>query len=161
MARRMTEFGAGPRFAALSAIYCLFMLLLTRYFPKVFLINVIPRSASIVSGTVLILVGIPFYFLSLFRVIRAFKAKQLLTRGTFAMCRHPVYGAWIVFFVPGIALLMNSWALLSAAVVMYLIAAVFVKSEDAYLEETFGGEYLSYRQRVPAIFPYGWFKRST
>jgi protein-S-isoprenylcysteine O-methyltransferase Ste14 len=56
-------------------------------------------------------------------------------------------------------LLLDSWALLSASLVMFVIASAVVRSEDAYLEETFGQEYLSYKRKVPAIIPWGWLKR--
>jgi protein-S-isoprenylcysteine O-methyltransferase Ste14 len=44
---------------------------------------------------------------------------------------------------------------------MYFLAAALVTTEDVYLKETFGQEYLVYKQRVPAILPYGWLKRTT
>jgi protein-S-isoprenylcysteine O-methyltransferase Ste14 len=155
----MTEFGEGPRFALYSAIYFAAVFALDRLLSPLFAITVLSRQVAVVAGTLLILCGIPFYILSVANVLRAFKAKRLLTSGTYGMCRHPVYSAWIVFFVPGISLLLNSWALLSASLVMCLIASALVRSEDAYLEHTFGEEYLSYKRKVPAIIPYGWLKR--
>ena len=157
----MTEFGAGPRFAIFSAIYCSIIFALDRYFFPLFMITEKYRSVIVFAGLLLIALGIPFYILSIVPVLRAFKAKRLLTKGTYGMCRHPVYAAWIVFFVPGASLLLNSWALLSVPIVMNSIAIALVRSEDAYLEETFGNEFQSYRSSVPAIIPYGWLIKST
>jgi len=157
----MTEFGAGPKFAIYSVICFSVMFALSRFFTPIFTITVAHKSTIVWVGILLIVVGIPFYLLSIVPVIRAFKAKRLLTTGTYGMCRHPVYSAWIVFFVPGIALLLNSWALLAAPIVMYFIAVALVNQEDSYLEETFGNEYISYRNRVPSIIPYGRFTGST
>ena len=109
-------------------------------------------------GIVLIFLGIPFYLLALVPVMRAFKTGRLLTSGVYGMCRHPVYAVWLVFFVPGIALLVNSWAVLSAPFVMYFLLRTLVNKEDIYLEETFGQEYVTYKRKVPAILPYGWLR---
>jgi protein-S-isoprenylcysteine O-methyltransferase Ste14 len=102
-------------------------------------------------------------FLSLFSlpVMRAFKARRLITSGVYSMCRHPVYAAWLLFFVPSLALFINSWAFLSAPFVMYFLVGALVTKEDIYLEETFGQEYLAYKHKIPAILPYGWLKRNT
>jgi len=55
-------------------------------------------------------------------------------------------------FVPSIALLMDSWALLSAPFIMYLMARTLVAKEDYYLTETFGQEYLAYKKRSRLSF---------
>ena len=109
-------------------------------------------------GIILILMGIPFYILSLVTVLRAFKEGRLVTQGVYGMCRHPVYAAWVIFFVPGIVLLMNSWIGFSAPVVMYVILRILVKEEDGYLERIFGAEYLAYKEKIPAVLPIGWLR---
>ncbi len=161
LTKPMTEYGVGPRFAVYTALYCLVMVALTRYFDPRLTITLVPYSTLATAGTILVLLGIPFYLLSVLTVIRAFKARRLVVTGTFSMCRHPVYSAWIVFFVPGIALLLSSWPLLSAPFVMYLVAVALVKEEEAYLEVTFGKEFQAYRKKVPAIVPYGWLRKNT
>lgn len=161
MTRQMTKWGVGPKFTLYSAIYCILMFGLTIYFDPLFKITFIPYRMLIWFSIILILLGIPFYLFSLVSVMRAFKAGKLVTSGVYGMCRHPVYSAWLVFFVPSFALLINSWALLSAPFVMYLLVRALVNKEDIYLEENFGQEYLSYKHKVPAILPYGWIKRKT
>jgi protein-S-isoprenylcysteine O-methyltransferase Ste14 len=161
MTSQMTKWGVGPKFTLYTTIYCLLMFGLTRYFDPLFKITFIPYRMLLWFSSILILLGIPFYLFSIVSVMRAFKAGKLVTSGVYGMCRHPVYSAWLVFFVPGIALLINSWALLSAPFVMYLLVRALVKKEDIYLEENFGQEYLSYKHKVPAILPYGWIKRNT
>ena len=72
------------------------------------------------------------------------------------MCRHPVYGAWVVFNVPGLVLLANSWIGLFVPVLMYVTLRLLVRREETYLEQTFGEEYRRYRERTPAVFPLPW-----
>ncbi len=57
--------------------------------------------------------------------------------------------------MPGLGLLLNNWVGLAVPVAMYLTLKWLVKEEEKDLEERFGDGYRSYRQRVPAILPYG------
>jgi protein-S-isoprenylcysteine O-methyltransferase Ste14 len=160
----MTKWGVGPRFTVFAFIYCLVMLGLTKRLDPVLRITGTPGVSYkylVAAGLVLIITGVPFYLSSLVSVMRAFKEGRLVTDGAYGMCRHPVYAAWVVFFVPAIALFMDSWALFSAPFVMYFIARALVSKEDVYLEEAFGQEFLAYKQRVPAFLPYGWMKGKT
>jgi len=72
------------------------------------------------------------------------------------MCRHPVYGAWVVFNVPGMVLFFNSWLGLVVPILMYVTLRLLVRSEEEHLEQTFGEEYREYRSRTPAVFPLLW-----
>jgi protein-S-isoprenylcysteine O-methyltransferase Ste14 len=80
-------------------------------------------------------------------VMRAFKAGHLLTDGVYGMCRHPIYASWVIFFVPGIVILINTWIGFSVHVIMYFLLRTLVLEEDQYLEKTFGEEYLPYRKK--------------
>jgi len=84
---------------------------------------------------ILIIIGLPFYIISLVTIKRAFKAERIVTDGTFGMCRHQVYSAWIIFFIPGMMLLINTWIGLSALIGMYFLIQMFAKEEDIYLEK--------------------------
>ncbi|MGO9146064.1 MAG: methyltransferase family protein [Desulfomonilia bacterium] len=158
MTNEMTKWGVGPKFSLYSAVYCVFILVLTAQLNPFFRMTFVPYPLLASIGIILILTGIPFYILSLVTVMRAFKAGRLVTGGVYGMCRHPVYAAWVIFFVPGIVFLINSWIGFSAPVVMYLILRTLVKEEDGYLERTFGAEYLAYKGRVPAVLPIGWLR---
>lgn len=88
--------------------------------------------------------------------MRAYNADALVTNGIFRCCRHPLYASWVVFIVPGIVLLANSWIGLTTPVVMYFLLRSLVKAEERYLESVFGSDYLDYKSVVPCILPYGW-----
>ena len=164
MTNKMTKWGVGPKFTIYAVIYCLIMYGLTIYFDPLLRITKtlnLSYPSLVMIGVILIVLGIPFYLSSLISVMRGFKEGRLVTNGVYGMCRHPVYAAWVVFFVPGIALFMDSWAFLSAPFIMYLMARILVAEEDVYLKEIFGQEYVAYEQNVPAFLPYGWIKRKT
>lgn len=164
MTDRMTEFGVGPRFTVYSVIYCLIMYGLTVFFSPFSRITRVAGAAYqalAAVGAVIVVLGIPFYLCAIIPVMRAFKEGRLVTTGVYGMCRHPVYAAWLVFFVPAIALFVDSWLFLTAPAAMRLMAGSLVKKEDDWLERTFGKEYLEYKERVPAFMPYGWVKRGS
>jgi hypothetical protein len=64
--------------------------------------------------------------------------------------------AWIVFDLPGIALVCRSWPLVLPSLVGYALFKRLIRREDGYLEERFGMTYRSYRAEVPEVFPRFW-----
>ncbi len=155
----MSRWGVGPIFAFISIGYTILVLFITRYFYPIFQIRIIPYYILAVIGIILIIIGIPFFIIAIMQVTRAYNANKLVTDGVFRCCRHPLYASWVVFIVPGIVLLANSWIGLTVPLFMYLILNVLVKKEEVYLEEVFGSEYSDYKQRIPSILPFGCLKR--
>jgi protein-S-isoprenylcysteine O-methyltransferase Ste14 len=155
---QMTHWGVGPKFGIFMITYGTLVIALSMHSHPAFTLSLIPHPISASIGIVLIIMGIPFYLFSLSSVMRAFKAGKLVTTGVYGMCRHPVYASWVIFFLPGIALLMNTWLGLTVPILMYFVLRALVKDEDTYLEKTFGPDYLAYRQKVPPVLPVGWIK---
>lgn len=155
---KMSRMGIGPKWGLISISYCALTILLRRYNMELFSMNWIPYWILATIGVSLIIIGLPFYVVGAVSAMRAYNADRLCTKGVFRLCRHPVYAAWTVFLVPGIMLLSNSWIGLTAFPVMYASLRIMVRKEDNYLENKFGDEYLTYKKRVPAIFPFGWLK---
>jgi len=154
----MTKWGVGSKFTNLSLIYGLIMVLLSMYFDPMFKIPFVPYKFLVIAGVILIVAGLPFYLRALVTVMRAFEAGELITKGSFGMCRHPVYAAWVVFFVPAIMLFFNTWLGLTAPFVMYVLIRMLIDKEEIYLEEMFGEDYLTYKKMVPLVLPIGWLK---
>ncbi|MFZ1042363.1 MAG: isoprenylcysteine carboxylmethyltransferase family protein [Anaerolineales bacterium] len=158
MTKPMTRWGIGPIWASVSIIYGALALIITHVFP----ITQIPDEfypMFAYVGIVLLGIGIPFFIISIKAVSKAYNAKKLVTNGVYRTCRHPLYGSWIVFIVPGIAFLSHSWLVFSVPVIMYILLRKMVKEEEEYLIELFGEVYLKYRERIPFVCPIGWLKR--
>jgi protein-S-isoprenylcysteine O-methyltransferase Ste14 len=160
MKEKMSRWGVGPVFASFSIGYGIIMLVISNYFRPVFQINFVPYWLLAVVGIFLIMIGVPFFLLSVKTAMRAYNADELVTEGVFSCCRHPLYASWVVFLVPGAILLANSWIGLTTPIFMYFILRNLVKKEETYLEEVFGPEYLDYTRRVPCILPYGLLKKN-
>ena len=91
--------------------------------------------------------------------MRAYNSDRLVTSGVSSLVQHPVYSPWIVFNIPAIALLFQSWPLLLAPVVAYSVFKLSIRTEDEYLEQRFGQEYRHYRARVNELIPIPKFGR--
>ena len=152
----MTRFGIGPRLASLSITYCLGAFILTRYWAPLFNLGGIPDKMRLGMGVTIIAVGIPFFIIAVISMSRAYNAGRLATKGIFGCCRNPVYAAWIVFIVPGLALLVNSLLVLTAPIVMYILFRILIEKEERFLEGKFGDQYRVYRENIPELLPIGW-----
>jgi protein-S-isoprenylcysteine O-methyltransferase Ste14 len=155
MEDKMSRWGIGPIFAGLSIGYGMIMLAISWYYRPKFQMDFLPYRLLSATGIALIVIGIPFYFMSVKSVMRAYNADELVTGGFFRCCRHPIYASWVVFLIPGIVLLVNSWICLTIPIFMYIVVRLLVKKEEIYLESVFGSEYRNYKNRVPCILPYG------
>ncbi len=118
MREKMSRWGIGPIFASLSIGYGIIMLVISRYFQPVFQIDFVPHWLISVLGISLIVIGVPFFIISVKTVMRAYNADELVTDGIFRCCCHPLYASWVVFIVPGIVLLVNSWIGLTTPIFM-------------------------------------------
>ena len=159
MKEKMSRWGVGPIFAFLSICYGIFIVAISRHFHPIFQIPLVPQWLLSVLGVVFILIGIPFFIISVKTVMKAYNSDSLVTRGIYRCCRHPLYSAWVVFIVPGIVLLVNSSIGLTAPLFMYFLLCKLVTKEEEYLERVFGSEYIDYRNEIPCILPFGYLKK--
>ena len=107
----------------------------------------------IVLGVPLIVIGIVLYLKTAKTIKKAYHASELVTTGTYGHSRHPLYGVVILFVVPGIICLFNSWMLFFIPLVFYVIFRVLIKKEEDYCLKKFGNVYAHYKENTNAIFP--------
>jgi len=121
------------------------------------------RSSGLtISGAILLVIGLVFYFSSVRLLLNGLKEGKLVTNGTFSLCQNPLYMSFILFLTPAIALLLNSWLVLTSSLVGFILLKVYVKKEYQMLEEFFGDEYLKYKSETPEFFPFPvkkWMKK--
>jgi len=145
----------GLKFAIISCIYTAVILAL--HFLWVPHLSVpIPRVFTQIFGIVLLITGVTIYLISGLSIHKYFNDGKLATKGVYAYFRHPIYGSWIVFIIPGVVLLINSLIGLTIPIFMYVVFKILIVEEDKYLEEKFGEEFFNYKKRVGEIFPKLW-----
>jgi len=159
MATRMSRWGVGPAFALSALAYLGVAVGVWWWYGNPLRITVDHYGLMVGVGVGLIVLGTLCYGVAAVRVMRAYNAGRLCTAGPYAACRHPVYAAWVFLIGPGVALLTNSWIILTVPVVMLISARILVGAEDEYLADRFGRAYEDYRRRVPALLPIGWLRR--
>jgi protein-S-isoprenylcysteine O-methyltransferase Ste14 len=74
---------------------------------------------------------------------------RLLTEGSYALSRNPMYVGWLGI-AAGLGLVLNSaWLLISACAALLYLDAVEIPREEAVLMRAFGARYARYRDHVP------------
>lgn len=156
----MTIFGIGPILAIISMLYLFLTLYLTGRNPLVFEIRFINSRILILLGSILLIAGILFLIFTLNTFYSKYKEGVLITVGTFSLCRNPIYSSFIVFIIPAISLLLNSWLSLTTSFFMYILFKILIRKEYDFLKEKFGEQYNEYEKQVNEILPFPkWLRR--
>jgi protein-S-isoprenylcysteine O-methyltransferase Ste14 len=72
----------------------------------------------------------------------------IIQSGPFRLTRNPLYVAMTLLYI-GVALIMNTaWPLLLLPLVLVIVHRGVIQREERYLEQKFGDEYISYKERV-------------
>ena len=151
---RMSRWGVGPSILMTALCYIVVASTVTHHWPDVCLIRAVPHRVFQVVGVLLLAIGVPLLVLSLIALNRKYNRDQLATGGIYGIVRNPIYGAWVVFLIPGLVLLFPSWPLLLTPSVAYIAFRARIWQEEAYLEERFGDAYRTYRSEVPELLPF-------
>lgn len=153
MDQRLSRFGVGPKIATSVVVSAALAGLLSYSFFDVCVVPAFHQAAVVTLALILIVTGVLMWLIGAITVMRAYNRDQLLTCGVFGLVRHPMYAAWIVLILPGVALLTASWPFLLVPLVGYAVFKVLIHIEDEYLQKRFGQTYSDYRASVNEILP--------
>lgn len=153
MNSKITRWGVGPKFLFFSVAYFLIVVIIHYAFLPELKFTVFHRLINIISGIVFIVTGFILFIIPAFIIDKYFEKGELATKGVYSIMRHPIYGSWIVFIIPGIVLLHGSVIGISVPVFMYFVFRVVIKKEEDYLLNKFGNDFIKYKKNVNAIFP--------
>jgi len=156
MDSRPSRFGVGPRIAASALASAALAGLATYQWPDVCRLRALANPVVIAVAVALLAVGVPIWLAGVVAAMRAYNHDQLVTSGVFAVVRHPIYAACIVFNLPALALLTRSWPMLLVPLAAYAVFRASIRREDEYLASRFGPAYKEYRARVPELVPMPW-----
>ncbi len=149
----MSRWGVGPSIVLAALSYAGLATAVTYLYPKSCLIRAIPYRVFLVGGLLLLAIGVPMLVAAAVALNRNYDRDELATGGIYGIVRNPIYSAWLVFLIPGLALLSRSWPLLFTPLVAYLVFKARIGQEEAYLEERFGDAYRKYRSEVHELLP--------
>ncbi len=159
---KLNFYGVGPRMARILLPWLAVSLALTFIYRDFFMISTGRTNLINIAGITFLGTGFVLYFSTLPRLLKGLKETKLITTGAYAITCNPLYSAVIVFILPGTALVLNSWIMLTVPFVGYVIFKLYIKQEYDELEKFFGEEYREYRASTPELFPlqvHKWFIR--
>lgn len=140
----MSPTGVGPKVYASAIPFFIIGCLI----PSHGSINIILQSI----GLICMLIGSILFIATGILLIDNFNAGKLVTTGAFKYSRNPLYSCWILFIIPGLALLCLNWWFILGSVSMYVALNLLIKKEEEMLQTAFGQEYLDYKKKVGRVF---------
>ena len=149
----MTFWGMGPRIFAPAILVAVAAGIITRLYPDYLLLHFLPVLAFRVIGGVMIAAGLALSIRATHAMQLAVRQNRLETSGPFALCRNPMYLAWILLIIPGIVICSRAWLVFLCPLTALLCFLFFIPREEVGLQERFGQEYLDYKSRVPLLLP--------
>lgn len=150
---KLTFLGAGPKIARGTLPYLAVAIAMTILFPSKLTFGQSLREPFMIAGIVLLAIGLVLYVATIKIMLPGIRNNKLVTNGTYRLCRNPLYMALLLFLIPGLGLLMNSWIILTASVLGYILFRRFIHEEEELMERIFGDEFRKYRDRTPGFFP--------
>jgi protein-S-isoprenylcysteine O-methyltransferase Ste14 len=93
-------------------------------------------------------IGIVSWVVAIAQFAVYFPKGRLITNGIFSVSRNPIYSSWILLILPGLALVLNNWIFLLAAVVMLVAFLVCISDEEEQMRSHFGADYTDYCKKV-------------
>lgn len=153
--------GIGPKIGGIILPWLAVAIFLTLRFRSLFTYFKNTNRFVFSIGLILVIIGSIMYFFTAPLLLKGLKKTKLITTGTYYLCCNPLYASIILFIVPGISLMMNSWLILTTSVIGFPLCKIFIKSEYAEMEKFFGDDFRKYKAETPEFFPFPikkWFK---
>lgn len=159
--QKLPLYGIGPWLVAAMAILIAIGIVLSR---SVFL-SLTCTGAAIwifrIVGIAVLACGILVWYVGALRsgMDNNITDNRLKTDGIYAWVRNPMYaGLWFIF--TGISFLWANWFLLAAPALCWLLITLVLKNtEEKWLKDLYGQEYIDYCKRVNRCIP--WFPKKS
>jgi len=151
---KLSFLGAGPKIARIMLPWLALTIVFTIIRKDLFVFSEEGSRSVRVAGFIVLGSGLIFYFITVRGLLKGLKETKLMTTGGYFLCQNPLYASLILLVIPGIALISNSWLILTTSVIGYLMFRLNIKSEYSELERVFGESYLKYKSETPEFFPF-------
>jgi len=152
-------FGVGPVYVISCLILTIVGLILKNH--KLLSAGDIPiiKIPMMIVGIIFIVIGVVLWLYSVViqKISDEIKNGRLLTTGVYSLVRNPIYSAFTFVFT-GILIMGNNVFLLILPIFFWIYLTILLKlTEEKWLLEKFGEEYVSYCRCVNRIIP--WFPK--
>lgn len=148
--------GVGPMYVITIILMTVISIILstTRMIPIITFTNI--RWIFVLSGILCFIIGITLWLKAVIidRLDAHIIKNELVTTGVYAYVRNPVYSAFM-FVCTGVLLIYGNLVLLVLPIIYWGFMTVLMKlTEEKWLEDLYGKEYIQYRQRVNRCIPW-------
>ena len=148
--------GVGPLYVITIVLITIISIIFsaTRFIPVITFTNM--RWIFILIGILCFVIGITLWLRAVIidRLDAHIIKNELVTTGVYAYVRNPVYSAFM-FVCTGVLLIYGNLVLLLLPIIYWGFMTVLMKStEEKWLEDLYGQEYVQYRQRVNRCIPW-------
>ena len=151
---KLNFLGIGPKIAVVMLPWLAATIVFSSIKDNLFVYTTGSRNFLFIAGTVLMVLGLIFYFSTVRMLLKGLKETKLMTQGAYSMCQNPLYSAIILFIIPALSFLLNSWLVLTTSIAGYILFKIFISTEYSELEKFFGEEYRKYKNETPEFFPF-------
>ena len=150
----MNILGIGPRLMIAGGVTLVILLLLQHFAGFTVVLPSALRLPLGLIGILFFAVGIYFWFSSLILISSFNKSHRLVTSGVYSLSRNPLYAAFIVFLIPGIAFISGNFLILLVSLAMFFVFKLQIGKAEKYLEREFGSEFHQYARKVSQLIPF-------
>jgi protein-S-isoprenylcysteine O-methyltransferase Ste14 len=152
--QKLSPLGIGPKIGLVAIPYIVAAIVLNTIYPEIFSFGPEAKHPVQIAGFIWLGIGLVLYAATVRSLMKGLKNNKLMTTGPFRFCQNPLYAVMILLIVPGVALALNSWIVLTTSVVAYIIFKINIYSEYEEMDRIFGQEYLDYQKKTPEFFPF-------
>jgi protein-S-isoprenylcysteine O-methyltransferase Ste14 len=142
-----TLVGSGDRIGLFTLPFLVVGLILNVAYPSVFDVGGPPTALRVVSVAALA-AGVAIWAWSVWLIVTRVPRGELITRGPYALVKHPLYTAVALLVLPWLGFLLNTWLGALVGVVMYIGSRMFAPAEEAALAASFGVAWTEYSKLV-------------
>jgi protein-S-isoprenylcysteine O-methyltransferase Ste14 len=150
---KLNFFGIGPKIAIVLLPWLTASIVLSRFYGRLFSYTRESSKIIFIAGIIIMTAGLAFYFSTVRMLLKGLKETRLITTGPYRLCQNPLYASLILFIIPALSLLLNSWLVLTSGIAGYVLLRLFITSEYVELEKFFGEDYIKYKKVTPEFFP--------
>jgi protein-S-isoprenylcysteine O-methyltransferase Ste14 len=151
--KKLNSLGIGPKVAVVLLPWLAVSIIISSKYKGLFFYSRSGSNTILIIGIILMIIGLALYFSTVKLLLKGLRETKLVTNGAYSLCQNPLYSSLLLFVIPALSLILNSWLVLTSSVAGYILFSIFIRYEYNELESIFGEEYLKYKKQTPEFFP--------
>jgi len=139
--------GSGRKIGLFTLPFLIVGIPLNIIFPDFFMVNDTSGLLFWISLLFLI-IGFINWIWTVVLIVTKIPRKQLITTGSYALVKHPLYVGVALLILPWAGFMLNTWLGVVLGIVVYIGSRIFSPEEEQLLSKIFGLEWENYSKKV-------------